>query len=83
VTVRFRPVRQLGPERDDYDLTDRQRRVLSLLRSNYNGLALRHIRAELGSGPAEWEVKNDLAVLIQFHSNSLQLDSNSGASLVA
>jgi ATP-dependent DNA helicase RecG len=63
VTVRFRPVRHLGPERDDYDLTDRQRRILSLLRSNYNGLALRHIRAELGSEPAEWEVKNDLAVL--------------------
>lgn len=63
VTVRFRPVRQLATQRDEHELTDRQRRILSLLQSNDGGLALRHIRAELGTGPAEWEVKNDLAVL--------------------
>jgi ATP-dependent DNA helicase RecG len=65
VTVRFRPTRYLPPRRVARNLTERQRQILALLEANRGGLALREIRAGLGGTPAEWEVKDDLALLKQ------------------
>jgi ATP-dependent DNA helicase RecG len=63
VTVRFRPSRYLPPQRVARDLTERQRRILSLLDVGREGMALREIRAGLGDGLPEWEIKDDLALL--------------------
>lgn len=63
VTVRFHPSRYLPPQRVAHDLTERQRQVLALLDASSGGLALRDIRSGLDGSPAEWEVKEDLALL--------------------
>jgi ATP-dependent DNA helicase RecG len=65
VTVRFRPTRYLPPQRVARDLSERQRRILALLEASRSGLALRDVRAALQGDPAEWEVKEDLALLKQ------------------
>ncbi len=65
VTVRFLPMRYVPPQRVARDLSDRQRAVLALLESSVGGLALREMRARLGQGVADWELKNDLAFLKQ------------------
>lgn len=65
VTVRFLPMRYVPPQRVARDLSDRQRTVLALLESSVGGLALREMRARLGQGVADWELKNDLAFLKQ------------------
>ncbi|MGE0715370.1 MAG: ATP-binding protein [Alphaproteobacteria bacterium] len=65
VTVRFRPDRYVPPQRVAHDLTERQQKVLALLDARSSGLALRDIRSGLDDGAAEWEVKNDLALLKQ------------------
>ncbi len=65
VTVRFRPTRYVPPQRVARNLTERQRQILALLDANRGGLALREIRAGLEGTPAEWEVKDDLALLKQ------------------
>ncbi len=65
VTVRFRPTRYLPPQRVARDLSERQRQILDLLEASRGGLALRDVRAVLQGNPAEWEVKEDLALLKQ------------------
>jgi ATP-dependent DNA helicase RecG len=65
VTVRFRPTRYVPPQRVARKLTERQRQILALLDANREGLALRVIRSGLEGAPAEWEVKEDLALLKQ------------------
>ncbi len=65
VTVRFRPTGYVPPERVAKNLTERQRKILALLSASSRGLALREIRAGLGEAQAEWEVKDDLALLKQ------------------
>lgn len=65
VTVRFRPDRYLPPQRVARDLSERQREILGALAAAPGGLALREIRAAVGGGAAEWEVKADLAFLRQ------------------
>ncbi len=65
VTVRFQPTRYVPPERVARRLTERQRQILTLLDANRGGLALRVIRSGLEGTPAEWEVKEDLALLKQ------------------
>lgn len=63
VTVRLRPSRYVPPQRVAHDLSERQRRVLALLEANPAGMALREIRSSLGADVAEWEIKEDLAML--------------------
>lgn len=63
VTVRFRPSRYLPPQRVAHDLTERQRRILELLSASPRGLALREFRAALEQDVADWEIKEDLALL--------------------
>lgn len=65
VTVRFLPARYLPPQRVARELTARQRQILALLEASHGGLALREIRAALEDGAAEWEVKEELALLKQ------------------
>lgn len=65
VTVCFRPSRYIPPRRVAHDLTDRQQRILALLGSHREGMALREIRACLSDDSTEWEVKSDLALLKQ------------------
>lgn len=65
VTVRFRPTRYVPPQRVARNLTERQQQILALLAADGEGLALRDIRAGLAGTPAEWEVKDDLALLKQ------------------
>lgn len=65
VTVRFRPTRYLPPQRVAHDLTERQRQILALLAASHGGLALRDIRTAMHEQPAEWEIKDDLALLKQ------------------
>lgn len=61
--MRFRPTGYVPPERVAKNLTERQRKILA--RASSRGLALREIRAGLGEAQAEWEVKDDLALLKQ------------------
>ncbi|HBL29881.1 MAG TPA: hypothetical protein DD490_23840 [Acidobacteria bacterium] len=63
VTVRFRPTRYVPPQRVARELTERQRLILTLLASSPSGLPLREIRLRLDEEPAEWEIKEDLALL--------------------
>lgn len=65
VTVRFWPTRYVPPQRVAHDLTDRQRAVLALIEAGTTGVALRELRQRLGHQAAEWEIKNDLALLKQ------------------
>jgi len=72
VTVRFRPTRYVPPQRVARNLTERQRQILALLDASQEGLALREIRAALEGTPADWEVKEDLALLKQLELVRLQ-----------
>jgi len=45
------------------DVTERQQRVLAVLSTSAEGLALRDIRKGLGDEIPEWELKNELAAL--------------------
>ena len=63
VVVRFRPSRYLPPQRVAQNVTPRQQRVLEVLSTSADGLALRDIRKGLGDDLPEWELKNDLAAL--------------------
>jgi ATP-dependent DNA helicase RecG len=63
VTVRLRPSRYVPPQRVAHDLSERQQSILALLESSPSGMALREIRHRLGLVVAEWEVKEDLAML--------------------
>lgn len=65
VTVRFRPSWYVPPQRVSRDLTSRQQTVLELLAPHGRGLALRQLRSQLKDQPADWELKNDLALLRQ------------------
>lgn len=63
VTVRFSPRRYAPPLRVAQDVTERQQRVLAVLSTSAEGLALRDIRKGLGDEIPEWELKNELAAL--------------------
>ncbi|MEA3412796.1 MAG: restriction endonuclease subunit S [Pseudomonadota bacterium] len=63
VVVRFRPSRYVPPLRVGHDLTERQQAVLGMVAARPEGLPLREISAALQDPPAEWELKNDLALL--------------------
>jgi len=63
VTVRFSPTRYVPPLRVAQDVTERQQRVLAVLSTSAEGLALRNIRKGLGDEIPEWELKNELAAL--------------------
>jgi ATP-dependent DNA helicase RecG len=63
VMVRLRPSRYEPPQRVAHDLSAPQRAVLAALESAPDGLALREVRAVLGSGVPEWAVKDDLGLL--------------------
>ena len=65
VVVRFQSTRYVPPQRVGHDLTERQRSVLGMVAARPDGLALREISAALQDPPAEWELKNDLALLKQ------------------
>lgn len=47
------------------DLTERQHAVLAMVAARSKGIALRELGAALDDPPAEWEIKNDLALLKQ------------------
>ncbi len=63
VTVRFSPTRYVPPQRVAQNVTERQQRVLAVLSTSAEGMALRDIRKGLGEEIAEWEIKNELAAL--------------------
>lgn len=63
VTVRFRPTVYVPPQRVAQNVTERQQRVLAVLSTSADGLALRDIRKGLGDDLPEWELKNVLAAL--------------------
>ena len=65
VTVRFRPSRYVPPQRVGHDLTERQQAVLGMVAARPEGVALGELSAALEDPPAEWELKNDLALLKQ------------------
>lgn len=65
VVVRFRSSCYVPPQRVGHDLSERQRAVLEKVAASPKGVALRDIKASLENPPAEWEVKNDLALLKQ------------------
>lgn len=65
VTGQFRPTGHVPPQRAGRALSERQRKILAILSTCQEGLALRAIRASLSGSPAEWEVKDDLALLKQ------------------
>ena len=63
VTVRFSPTRYVPPQRAAQNVTERQQRVLAVLSTSAEGMALRDLRKGVGEEIAEWEVKNELAAL--------------------
>ncbi len=63
VTVRFRRADYVPPRHDDGELTEQQRTVLTLLHRSDGALALRDIRAVLGSQANERRLREDLATL--------------------
>ena len=63
VTVRFRRADYLPPRQVDGELTKQQRTVLTLLHQSDGALALRDIRAALGSQAKERQLRGDLATL--------------------
>ena len=63
VTVRFRPNRNVLPQRVERDLTERQQATLALLDQAGRGLALREIYAQLKPLASERQVREDLAIL--------------------
>lgn len=65
VVVRFRSSRYVPPQRVEHELSERQRAVLEKVAASPRGVALRDIKASLENPPAEWEIKNDLALLKQ------------------
>lgn len=63
VVVRFRPSRYVPPQRVAQNVTTQQQKVLAVLNTSADGLALRDIRKKLGDDLPEWELKNELAAL--------------------
>ena len=63
VTVRFRRADYVPSRRDDGELTEQQRTVLTLLHRSDGALALRDIRAVLGDQVNERRLREDLATL--------------------
>ena len=63
VTVRFRRADYVPPRHDDGELTEQQRTVLTLLHRSDGALALRDIRAALGSQANGRRLREDLATL--------------------
>lgn len=63
VTVRFRPSRYLPPQRVGRDINERQRLILGLLGGSPDGIALRHIHAQLGADIGMRQIREDLATL--------------------
>ncbi len=63
VTVRFRRADYVPPRHDDGELTEQQRTVLTLIHRSGGALALRDIRAALGSQANQRRLREDLATL--------------------
>jgi ATP-dependent DNA helicase RecG len=63
VVVRFRRAGHVARRRLGHDLTERQQLVLAAIAARPKGVALRELRATLDDPPADWELKNDLALL--------------------
>ena len=63
VTVRFRPTRYVPPQRVAQDLSERQRRVLTMLSEADSGVALKDICTQLAPNASERQVRKDLEAL--------------------
>ena len=63
VTVRFRNSRFVPAQRDEGDLTERQRAILELLDQSGDALALREIRSRLALQISERQLRWDLSTL--------------------
>ncbi len=63
VTVTFRPSRYIPPQRVGYNLTERQRIILSLINNAPAGLALREIHPQLEEGITRRQLQRDLEFL--------------------
>jgi ATP-dependent DNA helicase RecG len=63
VTVRFRPMRYVPPQRGVRDLTERQKAILVVLNEAVNGLALREVHSLLSGQGTERQMREDLAIL--------------------
>ncbi len=63
VVVRFRQSRYVPPQRVDYNLTERQRLILSMVSEAPDGLALREMYPHLEEGLTRRQVQHDLDLL--------------------
>jgi len=63
VTVRFRRGQYVPPRRVQWDVSERQRDILSLLEEARDGLALREIVLRLTTSATTRQVRRDLADL--------------------
>ncbi len=63
VTVRFSPTRYVPPQRVAQNVTERQQRVLAVLSTSAEGLALREVCRALGDTINERQVRVELAAL--------------------
>jgi len=63
VTVRFSPTRYVPPQRVAQNVTQRQQRVLAVLSTSEQGMALREVCRALGDMIAERQVRAELAAL--------------------
>ena len=88
VVVRFRPSRYVPPQRVDYNLTERQRIILSLINNAQDGLALREMYPHLEESLTRRQLQRDLEFLRSLNLTLLEgrgpgarwkLTANSGA----
>ena len=63
VTVRFSPTRYVPPQRVAQNVTERQQRVLEVLSTSAEGMALREVCRALGDSIPERQVRVELAAL--------------------
>ena len=63
VTVRFSPTRYVPPQRVAQNVTERQQRVLAVLSTSAEGMALREVCRALGETFSERQVRVELAAL--------------------
>ena len=63
VTVRFSPTRYTPPQRVAQNVTERQQRVLAVLSTTAEGMALREVCRALGDSIPERQVRVELAAL--------------------
>lgn len=63
VTVRFSPTRYVPPQRVAQNVTERQQRLLAVLSTSAEGMALREVCRSLGDSIPERQVRVELAAL--------------------